>query len=468
MTSRLNLFILVAIVLGLSTGCTSERTKKPLDAPLTPAEMREDLQQYRDVVLNSWAYLESKRVNQSVDVSRSYEELVTRITPDTTQEQFTLLLKQFAASLEDGHSEVFGDGLADPFPNSWPIGFVLVHDGVVAANLNWLAENPGVELGDVLLSVDGRPIDEFMESRIRLVSASTGPARRKIAVDRLHWTNASSVTLTFLKPDGSNLEAIFPCLSSRIEFRSRKQSTFCEYSRLPNAVVQISIPTFAYNAKIFSDATSPHERESALAVAKRQVDDAFEAASKATGVVLDLRNNDGGFDLLSIYVAQHLVPGDFVYYDIERRDSQLLRARAGYKDMDDGLFGIRLPQRPRAWQGHKHFEREPYNGRLVVVINERCFSTTDNLCAFLQDARPRTKFLGQPTNGGTGEPAIVDTLANSRAQIQFCVSKVYSPNGRLIEGVGTKPDIRVDSMREDVAKGRDVFLEAALETLADW
>ncbi|MEZ6147720.1 MAG: S41 family peptidase [Planctomycetaceae bacterium] len=80
-----------------------------------------------------------------------------------------------------------------------------------------------------------------------------------------------------------------------------------------------------------------------LVGAKSQIDESFAAAADASGIILDLRNNGGGLDLLSIYVAQHLVPGDFIYYETERRDSPLLRSLPRYHDMDARAFGTRLP-----------------------------------------------------------------------------------------------------------------------------
>ncbi len=427
--------------------------------------MRADLRQYHDSVLDAWAYLVSKRTTQHVDVTLTRDELLARITDSTTPQQFALLLREFAASLHDGHSEVFLGAIEEPLPYSWPIGFLLVREGVIVFNLNWVSDNPGVNLGDRLIKVNGKPIDTYLESRVALTSASTVDAQKVLAVDQLHWSGEPSVMLTFEKSDASVCEAVFPCRSERIDFRFRKPEAFCTHRVRDGGVTYIRIPSFAWNSEAFSAATTDDERDKALVGAKAQIDSAFAAAADAPAIILDLRDNGGGFDLLSIYVAQHLVPGDFTYYETERRDSPLLRSLTGYRDMEASAFGTRHPQKPRTWKAFSHFAGQPFDGPLVVLINQRCFSSTDNLCAFLRDVRPRTTFVGRPTNGGTGEPVIVDTLSNCGAGIQFCVSRVYSPKGRLIEGEGTKPNVVVERDRESAVSGHDVDLEAALKVI---
>ncbi len=429
--------------------------------------MRDDLRQYHDVVVEAWAYIDQKRTHQGVDVSKSRNELLEKITTDTTPQQFAHLLREFAAALKDGHSEVFFDTKTEPLPYCWPVGFMLVGNEVIVSNLNWLIENPGIEFGDRLIKVNGNAVEELLSSRISQTSASTESARRVLAVDRIHWSDASQVELTFEKPSGVIIRATLDCELGRIDFRYRQQERFCTHKSLDHGITYIRIPSFAWNSEAFSSATTDVERDKALSGAKSEIDNAFATANESSGIILDLRDNGGGFDLLSIYVAQHLVPGNFIYYETERRDSKLIRSLAAYRDLEESTFAVRHAAKPRTWQGFSHFDGEPFSGRLVVLINERCFSSTDNLCAFLQDIRPNTTFVGRATNGGTGEPVVVATLSNCGARIQFCISRVYSPHGRMIEGLGTQPDILVQRDRESIIQGKDLDLEAAMVHLAE-
>ena len=448
----------------LVAGCGSSDLRKPS----SPDQMREDLQQYYEGVTEAWAYVDSKRLNQAVDLAPIRDRLLTRIDASTTPQRFSLILQEFAAALQDGHSLAMTSSLGEPFPNSWPLGVLLVEEGVIVSNLNWLVDNPGIRLGDRLILVQDQTIESCVRARMTVTSASTDLARRVLAVDTLHWTSAEQVGLTLERSDGSQYDVNLPCLPHRIDYRQQPQSEFCTHELLDNRIGKIRIPKFTWNEKAFLEAGEDHGRDAALEEAKDQIDAAFAAVEKCSGLILDLRNNSGGFELLSSYVAEHLVSGNFKYYDSERRDAKLIRSLDAFQQLDDQYFGQRIPQHPRDWKAFRHFEGVRYEGPLVVLTNPRCFSTTDNLCAFLKDSRPQTRFVGQPTNGGTGEPATVFTLRHSGVPVQFCISKIFAPHGRLIEGAGTQPDVVVQPTRGDVLAGRDVILSTALKLTENW
>lgn len=451
------------VVILLLAGCSKEPIPRS-----HKEQMTEDLCQYHDAVTEGWAYLESKRTYQGVDVTAIRDRLLARVTEETTPEQFAVLLQEFAAALKEGHSQAYTSQLRAPFSNTWPVGFVLVKDGIVVGNLNWLRDNPGIELGDRLIRVDGQPIEDFIRQRMELTSASTDLARRVLSVDQMHWTDAAKVRLSFERIDGKFLDAEFVCLPQRVDYRYRERKEFCSYTQVDENIGMIRIPQFTWNETQFQAASNDRERDTALTESKQQIDRAFEEARDTKGLILDLRGNSGGFELLSSYVAEHLVEGDFLYYTSTRHNTDFVRSMEAYRGMDASVFGEPIPQHPRLWNGFRHFEGSPFNGRLVVLIDARCFSTTDNLCAFLQDTRSETRFVGAPTGGGTGEPMTITTLGNCGVAVQFCVSRIHSPRGRLIEGTGTSPDVLVNPAFEDLIQRRDAAFEAAKSQLLNW
>ena len=104
--------LLIAMVVGC--GSAEPQTLTVHD------QFREDLNQYHDGVLEAWAYVDSKRANQSVDLTATRDLLLARIVESTTPEHFALILQEFAAALQDGHSSAATSLLGDPFPKSWP------------------------------------------------------------------------------------------------------------------------------------------------------------------------------------------------------------------------------------------------------------------------------------------------------------------------------------------------------------
>jgi C-terminal processing protease CtpA/Prc len=161
-------------------------------------------------------------------------------------------------------------------------------------------------------------------------------------------------------------------------------------------------------------------------------------------------------------VAQHLLKGSFIYC------SRQVRISAEALALPDWA---RLKQHypPGSWsetsfrqiQADQHIR--PYTGKVVVLIDEGCFSATDNLLACLADLHPNVVFVGRPSGGGTGAPYEIATLTHSKAVLTLCTMRIWSPHGRQIEGRGTQPSVAIRPSRADLLAGRDADLAAALE-----
>src|SRR5690606_17871524 len=190
----------------------------------------------------------------------------------------------------------------------------------------------------------------------------------------------------------------------------------------------------------------PAQRDTLLTAEAAAIREAFAAVRGARALVLDLRGNGGGTDLLAMEVAACLLPRDSVYFRLASR----------------GLFGWRRPSEHRL---HVRGEVPRFEGRLVVLIDEDVFSAADNLCRCLDALHPDVTFVGRPTGGGTGAPRECVTLRHSGIVVGFCTMRVYGPAGEPIEGSGTAPDRPVELHRADVLEDRDADLETALEIL---
>jgi C-terminal processing protease CtpA/Prc len=194
-------------------------------------------------------------------------------------------------------------------------------------------------------------------------------------------------------------------------------------------------------------AADPETRDQILADQYDGYARVFESIRSKAALLLDLRGNGGGTDLLGQALALHLMKPGFHYL------------RLGSKRR--GRWHELGWQDPEVGRGTPRFE-----GRVVCLIDENCLSVTDNLAASLRDEHPNVLFVGQPTGGGSGLPRTF-TLPSTNARVTFCTLRVYAPNGTYVEGNGVQPDVLVRSSREQMLAGEDAVLEAALATLRD-
>jgi len=190
---------------------------------------------------------------------------------------------------------------------------------------------------------------------------------------------------------------------------------------------------------------SPSRREEILADSYAELARTFASFEHARALILDLRGNLGGTDLLGQALVRYLVPPVFTYFSLSALHGN------GWSKPHPYVISAPAPE-------------YSFHGRLVCLIDERTFSVADNVAACLRDLHPHVKFIGRNTGSGTGAPRPF-VLPRTGTQVTLCTQRVYSPKGRMIEGVGVAPDIEVIRSRDDVLAGRDRALLTALDEL---
>jgi carboxyl-terminal processing protease len=166
--------------------------------------------------------------------------------------------------------------------------------------------------------------------------------------------------------------------------------------------------------------------------AARQLD-----SGKTKGIVLDLRNNPGGF----LEVAADM-SGWFM-------DSGLIVA---VEDFGDGR------KEEYRTSGPGTFKDTP----LVVLINKGSASAAEILAGALRDQRS-IKLVGEQSFG-KGSVQDLETLRDG-ASLKVTVAKWVTPKGTVLEKSGLDPDVKVEQTSEDISAGRDPQLDKALELL---
>jgi C-terminal processing protease CtpA/Prc len=413
---------------------------------LTRAQMEADLRQLAKETEAKWAYAEALRQRSGVTPKTLADDAIARLDGVHDQAGFLGLLREFVAGLQDGHAYVKWSGDERVPFRRWPFTVVDTAEGLVIDDVlpTWTREPADVARGDLLLEVDGVSIAHRIAAAERRTTASTDGGRRRTALEAMWYNEGDPARYRVRRSDGT--EAIVEAAAAARHPEAEVTLRGIENRKLAADVAYIRIPTFAFSDQKVWAAASADERPDLLEQDIAAIRAAFASAAECKAIVLDLRGNGGGTDLLGMEAAACLLPAGSVYYRLASR----------------GWFGWTRPAPQRLQvQGTPPL----FGGQLVVVIDEGVFSTTDNLCRCLDDLHRDVTFVGRPTGGGTGAPRPCVTLTHSRAVITFCTMRVYGPAGELIEGRGTQPDVLVSRTRADVLAGRDAELEAALRAV---
>ncbi len=161
-------------------------------------------------------------------------------------------------------------------------------------------------------------------------------------------------------------------------------------------------------------------------------------AQNPKGLILDLRNNGGGYLEQGISVASEFLPKDKVVVYEKFGDGELI----SYKSIGGGA-ATEIP--------------------MVVLVNEGSASASEIVAGALQDYG-RAKLIGTQSYGKGSVQSFI-MLQNDEGAIGVTIALWLTPNERSIDKLGLAPDILVEFTEEDFAAERDPQLEAAAQTL---
>lgn len=316
----------------------------------------------------------------------------------------------------------FKQGLAGQFSG---IGAELSSKGkdiIVIAPLDGSpAEKAGIKSGDTILSVDGQSTASWTLSQ---------------AVDKIRGQKGTQVTLKVLHKDNKKQEDIkitrdvITVKSVAMNILSAEcKSDGCKLIAKGDSCTKTECVDYAYfRLSQFGDNTNQEWSN----LIKGFVDK-IKADKKIKGVVLDLRNNPGGYLTDAQFIASEFLPkgNKVVGEDTGAEQTQLNVERQGL--LTD--LGVKV----------------------VVLINGGSASASEIVSGALRDHK-RATLVGEKSFGkGTIQAA--EDLGDGSG-LHVTIAKWLTPNGIWVHQKGLEPDIAVSLDPKDPA--RDTQLEKAV------
>ena len=100
---------------------------------------------------------------------------------------------------------------------------------------------------------------------------------------------------------------------------------------------------------------------------------------------------------------------------------------------------------------------------LIVLVNEGTASASEITAGAIQDYK-RGQLVGV-TSYGKGSVQSWVTLTNNEGAIRVTIAHWLTPNQRLIDKIGLKPDVEVKITQDDINGGHDPQLDKAVQLL---
>ncbi|KAA0989855.1 S41 family peptidase [Dyadobacter aurulentus] len=197
---------------------------------------------------------------------------------------------------------------------------------------------------------------------------------------------------------------------------------------------------------------------------------------KTSRLIIDLRGNEGGTDMLGKELYTYIAKGEFQYYDhIEvkiRSKKDVTYRDLAYFPKFSGLAGLFIKKKDGklVWNKHQNLgthqpARKAYQGEVYFLSDGLSYSVTSEFLAVAK-SQSRGVFVGSESGGaysGNNSGAfLIFKLPASRFDIGLPVATYYSavqPPKQPARGI--IPDFPVKPSAADLLAGRDAVLEFA-------
>lgn len=286
-------------------------------------------------------------------------------------------------------------------------------------------EGIGAELGirenvlTVIAPIEGMPAQKAGlragDKIIKINNSSTSELDIDEAVRMIRGEKGTEVILTVFRDESEDRKTLdIKIIRDRIEIKS------VTYSRKDGDIGYVRIKKFA------EDTTKEFNKVVSMMI-----------ADNVKGVVLDVRNNPGGFLNVSVEIASKFVS--------KKEPVVWEESRNGVRRSYEAMGGDSLSSMP-----------------VVVLVNEGSASASEIVAGALKDLKNH-KIIGKKTFG-KGSVQQMERLADG-SSLRITIAKWLTPSGKSINEVGINPDIEVEMTIEDYENEKDPQLDRAMEEI---
>ena len=193
------------------------------------------------------------------------------------------------------------------------------------------------------------------------------------------------------------------------------------------------------------DISSSGDEDDDIQAAEAAMAQALADMGAPTGMVVDVRANEGGWDTVSLAVAQHFAGERTLAWSKQLRDG------SGHDD-----FGTPEEVYVEACSS------DCFEGSVVLLTSGGTFSAAETF-ALAMRVRDQVTLLGEPSSGHFSD--MTDGELPNGWNYTFSGERYRAADGEVYEARGVPVEVPVDLDVDTLAGGQDKMLDAALELL---
>jgi hypothetical protein len=363
-------------------------------------------------------------------IEKNWNDVLKEFVPKFINAGDELAYKQavlrIIANIHDTHANIWGnDEILRKYGgiNYVPVKIIFVENKAVVADYydKALAEPSGLKIGDVIETINNKPVEEIIREKLPLTPASNYPTQlRNISTDLLR-TNDTVLTLGYRHGDKLISEKI-SCINEQMVKPFRK------YSKTDTCFKMIGTDISYLYPGTMKDAYLPLLMPEIL---------------KTKGLIIDFRCYPSAFLVFSLNM--YLLPEKTAF--VKFSNGSVTKP---------GLFVMREGEKA----GSKN--KDYYKGKVIIIVNETTQSSAEYHTMAFRIA-PHATVIGSTTAGADGNvskfmlPGGINTMISGIG--------IYYPDGRETQRIGIVPDVEVKPTIKGIQDGRDELLQKAIEII---
>lgn len=377
---------------------------------------------------NMIAYFFPYRYAIGEDWQQVLPDMIPQFAAATTAEQYRLTALKLIARIHDTHANISNDKFISDYQGKYfaPVRIRFVEGQAVVTDYykTSLGKQSGLEIGDVVVQVDGVPVPELVKKWQPLAPASNEPTQLRNIANLLLRGNTKELPLLVRRSNKEFALTINRYNASNLNMAMNGGTAsplLPPWRMLPNNIGYISLGTIRNNL----------------------LPEIMDSLAHTKGLVIDIRNYPSEFVVFTLSKYLLSKPVEFV---------QFSAPSLTYPGVFEKIPPLKVVPG----------ERTPYAGKVVILVNEISQSQAEYTTMALRTA-PGAIVVGSTTAGADGNVSSIVLPGNVSTRISGL--GVYYPDGRETQRIGIVPDVEAKPTIQGIKEGRDEVLEKAVQLI---
>ncbi len=353
-------------------------------------------------------------------------EFIPRFIDAKDETDYTLTTLELIGRIHDTHANIYGGNLVlnNYFGQRYaaPIVKFVENKPVIAGFYNEkFGEETGLKSGDVICSINNKPVEEIISERLKYFPASNYPVKLRNIAFSLLRTNDSLIDNEIIRENKKESKILKAYTSNEINRNKNFQSADTCFKMINKDIAYINNGTLkrAYLPAIWKE------------------------VENTKGLIIDIRNYPSDFPIYEL--CNYLMPESTPFVKFSNGSIE-----------SPGLFTFTEPY--NAGKKNENY----YKGKVVILVNEVSQSSAE-YHSMAYRVNPNSIIIGSTTAGADGNVSQIYLPGGISTMISGI--GVYYPDGRETQRVGIVPDIVVMPTIQGVKESRDEVLEKAIEVI---